>query len=102
MYPIVTDRVAWSVGLSVTVVNTAKQLNRSRCRLETWVVPRKNVLGGVHIDATWRIPLNRPCAAAMDLLSNYFNHVFILFTDHFNGPARAMDPACVCGSVCGR
>jgi len=33
--------------------------------LWTWVVPRKHVLGGVHIGATWRIPLNRRCAAAM-------------------------------------
>jgi len=29
--------------------------------------PRKHVLGlrGVHTGATWRIPLNRPCAASM-------------------------------------
>jgi len=39
MRPIVTDQVAWSVGLSVgwsvivTVVSPAKRLNRSRCRL---------------------------------------------------------------------
>jgi len=26
----------------------------------------------VHIGATWRIQLNRPCAAAMHLISNYF------------------------------
>jgi len=25
----------------------------------------KHVLGGVHTGATWRIPLNRPCATAM-------------------------------------
>ena len=34
-----------------------------------WVVDpgglRKHVLGGVHTSATWRIPLNHPCAAAM-------------------------------------
>jgi len=29
--------------------------------------PWKHVLGGVRIGATWRIPLNRPCAAAMRL-----------------------------------
>jgi len=29
----VTDRVAWSVGLSVTLVGRAKRLNPSRCRL---------------------------------------------------------------------
>jgi len=36
MRPIVTDRVAWSVGLSdgqsVTVVSPAKTLNLSKCR----------------------------------------------------------------------
>ena len=31
----------------------------------TRVGQRKQVLGGVHTGATWRIPLNRPCAAAM-------------------------------------
>jgi len=38
MRPVVTDRVALSVGLSVglsvTFVSPAKQLNRSRCRLD--------------------------------------------------------------------
>ena len=33
--------------------------------LWTCVGQRKHVLGGVHTGATWRIPLNRPCAAAM-------------------------------------
>jgi len=34
---------------------------------ELWsrVGPRMHVLRGVHTGATWRIPLNRPCAAAM-------------------------------------
>jgi len=32
------------------------------------------VLDGLHIGATWRIRLNRPCAAAMQHLSNYFDH----------------------------
>jgi len=31
----------------------------------TPVGPRKYVLGGAHTGATWRILLNRPCAAAM-------------------------------------
>jgi len=31
----------------------------------TRVGPPKHVLGGVHSGATWRIPLNRPCAAVM-------------------------------------
>jgi len=29
---------------------------------------------GVHTSASWRIPMNRPCAAAMCLLLNYFDH----------------------------
>jgi len=32
----------------------------------------KQVLDGGHIDATWRIRFNRPCAAAMRPLSHYF------------------------------
>jgi len=31
----------------------------------TRVGPAKRVLDGVHVGATWRIRLNRPCAAAM-------------------------------------
>jgi len=30
---------------------------------------------GVHIGATWRIRLNRPCVAAMRLVSDYFDHL---------------------------
>ena len=33
--------------------------------LWTQVGQRKHVLGGVHAGASWRMPLNRPCAAAM-------------------------------------
>jgi len=33
--------------------------------LWTRVGPRQPVLGAVHTGATWRIPLKRPCAAAM-------------------------------------
>ena len=51
MWTIVTDRVAWSLCLSVIIVH--KQLNWSRCRLgyelRTWVGPRNRVLDGVHI-----------------------------------------------------
>ena len=39
-----------------------KRLNRSRYRL---VGSRKHMLDGGHIGATWRIRLNRPCAAVM-------------------------------------
>jgi len=31
----------------------------------------------VHIGATWRIWLNRPCAMECDRLSTYFDHLFI-------------------------
>jgi len=34
----------------------------------------------VHIGATWRIRLNRPCAATMRPMSNYFDHLFYLET----------------------
>ena len=32
----------------------------------------------VHIGATWQIRLNRPCAAVMRLMSNYFDDLFCL------------------------
>jgi len=31
---------------------------------------------GVHIGAIWRKRVNRPCAAAMRLMSDYFDHLF--------------------------
>jgi len=31
----------------------------------TWMGPRKHVLDGVHIGATWRIRLNCQCAVAV-------------------------------------
>jgi len=78
MLPIVTDWVVWSVSRlvfrSVTVVTLQKGLNRSRCHLclrlgpvglSTWMGSRKHVLGGMHTGATWQIPLNCPCDAAM-------------------------------------
>ena len=34
---------------------------------------------GVHIGATWRIRLNRPCAAAMRSVSNYFDHLLMYY-----------------------
>ena len=42
----------------------------------TWMGPRKHVLHGVHIGATWRIRLNRSRAAAMR--SDYFDHLLSL------------------------
>jgi len=44
-----------------------KRLNRSRCSLGfgLGVGPRKHVLDGIHIGATWRIRLNRPYVAVL-------------------------------------
>jgi len=65
MRPIVTVGIAWSVRQSVlrsvTTVNAAKMLNRSRCSLGCglgWVQ-------GMHIGATWQIRFNRACAVTM-------------------------------------
>jgi len=35
--------------------------------LSTRMGPRKHLLDGINTDATWRIAMNRPCAAAMRL-----------------------------------
>ena len=71
MRPIDTDRVAWSVGLSVggcvTIVCPAKTAETVELSFGMWtrLGPRKHVLDGVHIGVTWRIRLNGPCVAAM-------------------------------------
>ena len=68
MRPIVTGRVAWSVGLSVTLVSPRKKTAEPiDMPFAAWarVGPKKHVLGGVHTVATWRILLDRPYAAAM-------------------------------------
>ena len=72
VWPIVTDGVAWSVrpsvclsvGLSRCMVSRAKTALPIKMSFGMWtrVGPRKM---GVHIDATWGIRLNRPCAAVM-------------------------------------
>jgi len=48
---IVTDRVAWSVGLSVTLVSPAETaaLIEMPCGLGTWVGSGNHVLGGIQI-----------------------------------------------------
>ena len=48
MWPIITDRVAWSVGLSVTLVNPAKTAASIELPfgLRTWVGPGNHVLDG--------------------------------------------------------
>jgi len=48
-----------------TVLRCTTELIEMSFETWTWVGPRKHVLARVHTGATWRIPLNRPCAAAM-------------------------------------
>jgi len=49
--PVVTDRVAWSVCRSVTVLSPVKmaELNEMPFTLRTWVGPGNHVLDGVQI-----------------------------------------------------
>jgi len=51
MRPILTDRVAWSVGLSVTLVRPEKTAAPIELPfgLRTWVRPGNHVLDGVQI-----------------------------------------------------
>ena len=51
MRPIVTDRVAWSVGLSLTQVNPAKTAEPIEMPFGLWVrmVPKNHKLDGVQI-----------------------------------------------------
>jgi len=51
MRPIVTDQIAWSVGLSVTLVSPAKTTEPIGMlfRVRTLVGPGNHVLDGVHI-----------------------------------------------------
>jgi len=57
MQPIITDRVAWSVSLSVTVVSPAKTAEPIDMLfgLWDWVGQTKHMLQGGYIGATWRI-----------------------------------------------
>jgi len=68
MQPIVTDRVAWSVCRSVCHSHEPCKMTEPiemSFGLRTRMGPRQHVLHEVHIGATWRIRLNRPCAASM-------------------------------------
>jgi len=71
MQLIVSDRVAWSVGLSVylsvTVMSPAKTAEPIEMPFGLWtrVGPKEACVTWEHIGATWRIRLNRPCSAAM-------------------------------------
>jgi len=91
MQPIVTDRVASSVGLSVTVVSPAKTAEPIEMPFGIWtrVGPRKHVLGAVHNGATWRIPLNRPRAAAMrPVVKLLSDHLFLHYKPHAVTPSE--------------
>jgi len=62
--------VVRSVGLSVTIVSPRKTAEPIEVLFGMWTWVDGWVQGsmyymGVHIVATWRIRLNRPCAAAM-------------------------------------
>jgi len=77
MRSIVTDRIAWSVGRSVTLVSPAKTAEPIEMPFGLWagMGPRNHVLVGspemlrdvamATMGSAWRIRLNRPCAAAM-------------------------------------
>jgi len=56
-----------SADLSITIVSPAKTAEPIEMLFGVWTPlgPRKDVVYGVHIGATWRIRLNRPCTVAM-------------------------------------
>jgi len=58
MWPILTDRVAWSVCLSVTLVSPAKTAAPIELPfgLRTWVGPGNHVLDGL---GSWNTPFTR-------------------------------------------
>ena len=81
MQPIVTDRVAWSVYLSVTIVSPAKTAEPIDISFGIWtgVGPRKQVLDeGAH----WRHLANTiepsMCGSDAAFLSNCFDHLLLL------------------------
>jgi len=70
----------YPVVLDDTAVSRAKMAEPIEMPFRLWTREglRKHVLDGVHSGATWRIRLNRPCAAAMwSFLSNYFDHLLL-------------------------
>ena len=62
-----TNVVCLSVCLSVMIMSPAKTAEPIEMPfgMWTWVDRSKRVLDGAHIAASWRIRLNRPCAAAI-------------------------------------
>jgi len=62
--------VCRSVGRSITLTSPANKAEPIDMPFGIWTPegPRKHVVDGMHIDDTWRILVNRPCAVAMRLL----------------------------------
>jgi len=70
-------------GRTVLQTVTQKLLKRSRCRLGFELgldQLEKHVLGSGCTGGTWRISLSLPYAAAMRLLSNHVDHLFVFKT----------------------
>jgi len=92
MRPIVTDRLSWSVGLSVCLCVTVVSWSHAKTDesiempfgLSTTVGPRKNILGGVHTGAIWRILLNRPCWRRCGLITLPLSLVIAVARDRVN------------------
>jgi len=59
-------------------VSCAKTAEPIEISFGMWTRSVQGTGGGVRIDATRQIRLNRSCAAAMRLLSNYFNQFLLL------------------------
>jgi len=81
MQPVVTDRVAWSVCRSFTIVSPAKTAEPIEISFGIWtgVGPRKQVLDeGAH----WRHLANTiepsMCGSDAAFLPNYFDHLLLL------------------------
>ena len=78
MRPIVTDGVAWSVSLSVTVVSPTETSEPIKMPFGMWtrVGPRKHVLDGC---ADWHHMANTTeppaCGGDAAFLLNYFDHL---------------------------
>jgi len=75
MRPIVTDRVAWSVGLSVMIVRSTK--TAEPIKMPFRLRPRKNVIRRVTFappgEYSWSIHVRQRCG----LLSNYFDPLLL-------------------------
>ena len=78
--------VCLNVGRSVTAVSLAKTAEPIEMPFGIWtrVSPRNHVLGGVHTSATCRIPLKRPCAAAMRSVVKLLWPLVVIHCDEVN------------------